>query len=273
MCWDGRSLSIGRGYEDEKISGVNNYKEISVSKLYLSGIAAVVLCFTILLVAVFLPGCDSADKSTTGEIPRQLEKFSMADIWIEVARATDLQPESAALGSLHLTIIEDGVINSLYFDFRGWNKNSRPCLYFASLNYKNKLDILKYEADSVLPSQNPLAVFGEIDKLGLASVERGDKGLIMHIDFQWGDIGFNHNYLDAYQLQDGNLLPLEELIFHTADPICMIHVYKNYVNEDATPIAVSASLVLPGERTSQLWFLSDDIINAESVKYLDTQAK
>jgi hypothetical protein len=242
-----------------------------MKKPFLFKIISFILFLTVVPTATFLSSCDNADKSTTVDIPRQLDQFSMADMWAKVAQATDLQKETAGLGSLHLTIDETGVIKSLYFDFNGRSKNGRTCLYFASLNYKNKIVILKYETDSVRLSKNPQSVFSEIDKVGLASIERGDEGLTVHIDFQWGDIGFNHDYLDAYQLQDGNLLPLEELIFHTGDPICVISLFKNYVTEGTTSITVLAGPVPPGERTSQIWFLSEDINKAEMIKYIDTK--
>ncbi len=241
-----------------------------MKKPFLFKITSFILFLTVVLAAAFLSSCDNADKSTTVDIPRQLDQFSMADMWTKVAQATDLQKETAGLGSLHLTIDKIGVIKSLYFDFNGRNKNGRTCLYFASLNYKNKIDILKYETGSVQLSKNPQSVFSEIDKVGLASIKRGDEGLTVHIDFQWGDIGFNHDYLDAFQLQDGNLLPLEELIFHTGDPICVINIYINYISEETAAIAVSAGPVPPGERTFQIWFLSEDINKADIVEYLDT---
>ena len=53
----------------------------------------------LLAVVALITGCDRAKVTTTGEIPRELYRFSLTDMWNAVAKVTDIQAEDARLGT------------------------------------------------------------------------------------------------------------------------------------------------------------------------------
>ncbi len=238
-----------------------------------------ILCLVALI--AIITGCSDTNITTTGELPQSLDELSLTKMWNEVAEAADIQEPTAELGSFNLRTDEDGGIDSLYFDFRGRNEEGRPCIYFAEMGREGKIDIRGNESNSVSLSAHPMAVFTEIDKLGLASLERGEAGLFMQISFQGGDVGYRHAYTDIYQLKGGELLPLKQVIFHTDVFWCTITIFQNAKHEGneaemtatvtVNPEATTDDIVVPlAERTSQIWFLSGDINRVEVVEYLET---
>jgi len=97
--------------------------------------------------------------------------LSLTEMWNVVANSADLQEQGAELGSLYLHADAADKIDSLYFTSQGCNEKGRPCIYFAEMGRKGKIDIWEYETNSVTLTAHPSTVFGEIDKLGLASLE------------------------------------------------------------------------------------------------------
>jgi len=225
-----------------------------------------ILCLIVLIVV--MPGCSGTKVKVTRELPRELDKLSLTEMWDVVADTADIQERSAELGSFQLRADKNGGVDSLYFDFRGRNKEGVPCIYFAEMGQEGKIDIRENEANPVSFSAHPMTVFTEIDKLGLASLERGEAGLSLQIGFQWGDIGYSYDHVDLYHLDSGELLPLQEIVFHSRDPWCTISVFKLYPVD--TEEGSMASSVTTGESTSQTWFLSEDLNRAETVEYLET---
>jgi hypothetical protein len=223
-----------------------------------------------------ITGCDRARITTSGEIPRELDKFSLTDMWNAVAQVTDLQADDARLGDFTLRADADGNVESVYFNFSGWNKEGRSSIYFADMGSDDKIDIRAYETDSQPPmNAHPSDIFSEIDKIGLASLERGDAGLTMQIDFMSGDIGYSYDSADIYHLQDSGLTPLKKIVFHSQYPWCTVSVFKMYpvAGSDgaaASSIQTASGPVPPGERTSQIWFIGDEVNRAETLEYLDT---
>jgi hypothetical protein len=240
------------------------------------------LCLILIITAALMPGCSGTEIKTTGELPQSLDELSLIQMWSAVVEVMDIQEPTAELGSFNLRADEDGGIDSLYFDFRGRNREGAPCIYFAEMGREGKIDIRENESkNSVSLSTHPLAIFAEIDKLELASLEPGEAGLFMQINFQGGDVGYRHAYTDIYQLKDGQLLPLKQVIFHTDVFWCTISVFQNAKYEGNEPErtatvrvdseATADDIVVPlEERTSQIWLLSEDINRAEIVEYLET---
>jgi hypothetical protein len=240
----------------------------------------------VLIIALtIMPGCSGTKITTTRELPQNLDELSLTEMWSAVAEVAGIQESSAELGSFNLRTDENSGIDSLYFNFRGWNKEGVPCIYFAEMGREGKIDIRENESkNSESLSAHPMTVFTEIDKLGLASLETGKAGLFMQISFQGGDVGYKHAYTNIYQLKDGELLPLKQVIFHTNVYWCTISVFQNAKNEGngaertatvrVDPEATADDIVVPLEdRTSQIWFLSEDTKRAEVVEYLETEGE
>jgi hypothetical protein len=237
-----------------------------------------VLCLIALILITVMPGCSGRKITTTGELPQSLDKLYLTEMWSEVAEAADIQEPGAQLGDFRLRADENGGIDLLSFNFLGRNKEGVPCIYFADMGQKGKIDIREYEGEPESFSAHPMPVFAEIDKLGVASLEPGESGLSMEICIQGGDVGYSYDYSDIYHLEDGGLRQLEEIVFHSETPWCTIGVYKlspleMITTEDGQTVTQATTVAAPpppGKRTSQIWFLSEGINRAEKVKYLET---
>ncbi len=247
-----------------------------VKKSFLKKVVSITLCLTSMLALFVLPGC-TKEKPI---IPQTLNELSLTDMWSEVAEAADIQEPTAELETLYLRADENGSLESLYFQFRGRNMAGIPCIYFAEMGRGGRIDIRELESNSVSLSAHPMAAFTEVDKIGLASLEPWAAGLSMRISYQGGDVGYRHAYTNIYHLKDGELLPLKQVIFHTNVYWCTISIFQDakYETNDAgrtlkvrvNPEATSDYIVIPlEERTSQKWFLSEDLDRAETVEYLE----
>jgi hypothetical protein len=245
---------------------------------FLPKVTAAVLCLLAVLAIILLPGC-TKEKLV---IPQKLDELSLVQMWETAADATGVQDDSAELESLRFHVDENRNIDSLSFVFHGITKNKKTEVYFVSKYTNGETNWHSNESKTTNVTWHPLKVFTEIDKLGMSSLEIGKNGLIFQVDFQSGDIGYNYDHSDIFKLEDGTLRQLDEIVFHSQYPWCTISVYKlspnePVINEDGQTIAqattTAAGPVPPGERTSQIWILGEDINKAETVKYLEENEK
>jgi len=230
------------------------------------------MCVIAVLALALLPGCTKEKV----KLPQSLDDFSLTGMWEAVAEVTGNQQDSARLESLHLHADREGNIDSLSMIFHGNDSKGNRKVYFVSMGTNGEINWYSYDSRSDTVTGHPAEIFAEIDNLGLDSLEPGESGLLMQVSFQSGDLGYTYEYADIYHLEGGNLRQLDEVIFHSRVPWCTIYVARLFPT--GTTVTVDGQTVVqatvtgpvpPGERTSQIWFLSDDLNRAETVKYLE----
>ncbi|OGN87227.1 MAG: hypothetical protein A2158_02530 [Chloroflexi bacterium RBG_13_46_14] len=223
---------------------------------------------------MFLPGCDDTKITTTPEINPSIIELSLLDLWDAITDSTDIQEPSAQMDMFNLRCDKDGRLEHLYFTFYGRNSKGILYAYIADLGGKNRIHIRANEADNIVVKRHPAEVFREIDKLGLDSLETGDEGLSVMISFVWGDVGYGST--GVYQLENGKLKPIEEVIFHSKLQWCTIEVFHLVPNDSVvtengrttTQATTASAPISRGTSSSQIWLLSDDINRlAETVIY------
>ena len=119
-------------------------------------------------------------------------------------------------------------------------------------------------------------IFEEIDKVGLDSLDTGEHGLFVRISFG-GSARYTSQNMDIFHVENGNLQPLEELIFHVPYPLCDISIEKllTPATEGSATVSTVVSTTIAtgsasfGSKRCQQWFLSEDINSADTVKYLE----
>ncbi len=245
----------------------------SMRKSFIPKVLMIALCLITLFSIALVQGC-TKEKVI---IPQGLDELSLSQVWEKVSATIDVQKGGEELESLRLHANQDRQVDSLSFTFHGFNQKGRPEIYFVSMNSRGEMDWYSYESNQVNPTLHPLKVFEEIDKLRLASLESGDAGLAMNIGFQSGDVGYRYAYSDIYHLEGGVLRQLDEIVFHSRTPWCTIGIFKlsspeTIVTGDGRTVTQATTVagpVPPSKRTSQIWFLSEDINKAEIVEYLD----
>lgn len=239
-------------------------------------IFAAVVCLSMIFIAASISGC-SKEAENKIMISRNFEELSLVEMWFAVVDAIDFYANSAELQSLRLHTDKDGEIESLSFDFYGLSLTGTPLVYSACMNSQGCIKWYSYEIDSMPETRDPLRVFSQIDKVGLSSLIPGEAGLSLQIGFIYGSIRYSYDYLDIYHLASGTLKQIEDIYFHGEFSYCTINICKlfppeNVITKDGETIvqsSTSAGPVPSGERTSQIWFLSEDVNMAESVRYLE----
>lgn len=236
---------------------------------FLIGRSAIIVGLVAMLSVFGLSGCSYSEIL----IPKTFSELSLVDLWNRLSEATGVQKDSEELESLHLHVDADGVLDTLSLRFYGTNNKGRSTIYIAEMNAKGLIDWHSYETEPVLMTRHPMKVFFEIDRLGLSSLQLGEDGLSLYVDFQSGDVGYDYMHVDIYQLDEGNLRPLNKIIFHSATPWCTISIFELNPSDIEVGLMTSSYLTppdsgLPKERTSQVWFLSEDLNKASVLEFL-----
>ncbi|MBN2074272.1 MAG: hypothetical protein JW762_01850 [Dehalococcoidales bacterium] len=232
-----------------------------------------VLLLLIATVTLF-SSCDDTVITTTPEFDPDMNELSLLELWGMIADSTDIQEHTTEMSTFQMSCDAEGRLDRLSFDFGGTNNEGRPCIYFADFNYESKIDIRAYEVDSFPVKRHPALVLEEIDKIGLDVLKPSSEAMTIHISFTSGDVGYRNDNLDIFHLENGVLVPLDEIIFHNQASWCTISVYHLVPNDSVvdengqTTTTTAPAPVPPGERTSQTWFLSEDINMADTVTYL-----
>ncbi len=233
---------------------------------------AVVLSLVIMSVILLISGCTKPVYVTMNH-----GQPSLVELWDNTLQYTGVQNDSVSLQSFNWWMNSSGYMDILYFDFLGKDKDGHIKFYTINLNsageiggYSADWDALYYSG-SVL---HPMRVFGELDKLDMQSLGRGDKGLVITIDAAVGSGIFKKNEnADIYVLYDGELKPLVSVDFYYSTTWAQIMVtkmctdYNNSYNGETG--AISCDKPVPqGERANQFFvFLAQDLLNAETVEY------
>lgn len=206
-----------------------------------------IICLVVVLISSVL-GCGKKEDVV---FPTALGELSLVQVWNKVLEITDVQEQTADFRLLSLTVTDDSTLDLSFFDFFGLNAKGKIKYYQANLGPRGIL--VCYSEDSgngsEISSNSPLLYFEELDKVDWATI-----GPPRHIDMEFynGDLHrTSANYFTMYQLEDGNLIPLKEIVFHTNTPIGVMQVYYNSTK-------------------TQTWFITEDIDKAATVEYLET---
>jgi hypothetical protein len=216
-----------------------------------------------------------SDNGLVVNMPTSLNELSLSEVWQKTLEVTEVQDSSTNLKALSLYADEAGSLDLFHFAFDGRNRQGEGKVYSVDVNSSGELHWYSYDADPGSEWVHPKDVFSELDHVGLNNLERGNRGISISIDFIAGAVGYSSDYVNAYILDSGNLLPLREIVFYSNVPWASVWVSKRYSvetgSEDASPTAVETppSVPIPPEqRTSQVWFLSRDLDKAVYVLYL-----
>ena len=224
-----------------------------------SKLLTIIVCILVILPVTLLQGC-------TREItvPVELSGFSLVYVWKLMEKAIGDQPGNEQLLSLTIFAGADGKISAMDYWFYGLDSKGTPKIYTVNMNSRGQLSWYANVNKEALFRTPPLLVFTEIDKIGFSSIPLGTDGMEIDIKFQSG----NATYADPklYELKDGALRPLKQVVFRTDNSWGTIIVDSKFKNKnDSGPTTSSGSY---GSNVYQSWFLSADLAKAENVEYL-----
>ena len=227
---------------------------------------AVILC-AILCTGIALPGCVDSSVAITDK----LDELSLNSAFNEVVEKTNVNKDTVEFRKLRLHTDKNGVIDSFSFSFyaiANTGKETCPVLFDVQMNENGELEWESYKLNNNDShyhnpplSLNDLKVLTEIDKLGLSSITPGDNGSVVQINFQCGGMGYSRPQSELYCLHDGELTPLDKVVFHSNDYWITISVFENLAGKAGETFQTG------GGATSQIWFLAEDLNKADIVEY------
>ncbi len=225
-----------------------------------------IACLLAIAVA-FLPGCTAPAVM----LPTALSDFSLTGMWDAFVQESGISEDTARLGEFNIRVDANGDIFSMYGSVTGYDSRGRMRLYFLSSNPAGKLTwSAEYREGQPPQTLSPRQIFSAIDAYGLTSVAPGKGGLFVLVDFISGSIGYSRDYTDIFELAAGELVPLKAVHMQSPQPWCTVSVYQMEAH-DTTAATLSQTVVMPvppSERTSQVWFLSQDMGKAKTATYL-----
>ncbi|AKG52729.1 hypothetical protein DGWBC_0037 [Dehalogenimonas sp. WBC-2] len=226
--------------------------------------------FTLLVLSIvlslILPLSGCGGPSVT--ISTKLGDLALVKIWNDIVDSLDIQEDSAQLSTFTVSSDEDSNVYRFSLGFYGRDSKGNPKYYSASLNSDGVLKLNTMTTLSVPVFRHPLRIFSELDVFDLSLLEPGNGGLSIQVDFQNSDVAYLYQYVDAFELADGQLRQLEKISFAHSFTSCSITVFRMQSTDSGVHTTPPAPIP-PGERTWQTWFLMEDINNATSVEYLE----
>lgn len=223
-----------------------------------------VILSLILCISIVLSGCVDSSLAITNK----LDELSLTTAFNEVVKKTNVYEDTVEFQSLRLHTDKSGLIDSFSFSFYAISKTSKetvPVLFNVQMNSKGELEWASLENDSSYNAysylQNGSGILEQIDKLGLSSIVPGDNGSVVQIDLQQGRIGYSRPQSELYCLNDGELTPVNKVVFHSNDYWITISVFENLAGKAGETFQTG-----DGE-TSQIWFLAEDLNKADIVEY------
>lgn len=234
-------------------------------KKRLTHMALAVFCITGALLMVFITGCNNTKEVNISQSGWDLENLSLLQLWYMIADTTNIQEQSAEIVSLQLHTDTANTVDSFYFVFCALDNDDQARRYITNISQESKITIRKYDTIEMEGNRRPCIIFTELDKIGLASLETGESGLSVHIEVHDESIGYTRENLDIYELENGELIPLDEIKFHSQTPWCTISVYQLDATSSTTQTTAPAPSSLDGR--TQIWFLAEEINMAETVEY------
>ncbi|MDV2988912.1 MAG: hypothetical protein P3T54_01945 [Dehalogenimonas sp.] len=212
---------------------------------------------------VAFSGCANPSVAVSSHI----DDLDLTGVWHQVVDVIDVQEETARLDTFNLLTDADGDIQKLSLKFYGYDTDGSPKFYSAEMNSAGQLVVKTLVTTSVLEYRHPLGILAELDAVGIAALERGDGGLAVQIRFQRNDIGYTYDYVDVFHLAHGHLRQLELIRLSSNYYSCTIEYFR-LQKSDSGINTTPPMPVPPGERTGQVWFLTEDINRATDVVYL-----
>lgn len=237
-----------------------------------NGAGTVLLLFGLLLGAGCLADTENSRVSTCTLSPN-VHGLALDALWEAAATASGVDDRTAVLDHCWVNLGAGGALETVSLDFSGMEDGSR---HHYSANYdptRASLSVRRGDAPAGLfPGSHPLALLKAISDLPFSEIAFGEEGLAILVVRQSGDLGYTAEYSDLFLLDNGTLVPLEEVGFSTTCPWYTIIVDRRTAPDlvgtgDGTTVS-SREVIVPepaGARSSFVVFTPDELAKAATV--------
>lgn len=218
-----------------------------------------------LCVSFLLGGLSSYVVMTSAEpaefsLPPNIYGLPLSKVWADVEYLTGVENSTAVLDQLRFVTAEDGSITLFVLNFYGEN-GGRDNIYQVEIGRRGVLTWSSSEISEVPAGTHPLDLLAEIEQIPFRELTGGGVELAVNVDSQSGDLLYDADRGDLYLLHDGELTPLNRVVFHSDEPWYDIDVCSRE----------GGSVTVPDQETACLvFFTRRDIGSAETVEYADS---
>ncbi len=148
----------------------------------------------------------------------------LSEMWTIVEDRTDVENATAVLEEFWLVTEDDGSVKSLRFNFYGVSEG-RYQWYRVAVDPAGKITLDSHEIDKAPAGEHPLVLLSEIERIPYRELINEDMGLIIFVDSQSGDLGYDAGYRPLFVLNQGTIVPLERVSFSTDEPWYDIDIF------------------------------------------------
>ncbi|MBP2132382.1 hypothetical protein J2128_000303 [Methanomicrobium sp. W14] len=198
----------------------------------------------------------------------RLSVFSTDSAWNTILNLTGTDNSSAVLDQVYIKTFSNGTIDSFNLYFYGQNGTQNKW-YRIEGGCGRSLDWDSANISDSPEGVHPLTLLNEIGRIheiGRIPYDRlacKDKGIVISVDSQSGNMEYDSAYERIFLVDEGNLTPVKKVIFHTAEPVYVISVCCRY--NSSSP---ERSEILPDiENSCIALFTNTDLGKAEVVEY------
>jgi hypothetical protein len=194
-------------------------------------------------------------------VPLNLIDFSLSQFWVRSTTLTDFEETSAVLSSFLMLVQPDGKIQLLMMEFQGLNAQGQPHAYTIWMGNEGQLNSQSIAIEALQAGIHPLLPFKAVEQVSLVGLIYPGEQLHMKIQSISGDLSYSEDYTQYSLLQDGELLPLHHVSFHSQEPWVEIFVCSRpvpivddhgYASQPVTPPVGAFN-------PCQIWFLPRDL--------------
>jgi hypothetical protein len=208
------------------------------------------------LAMIVMMGLVSAcsESSDAVHVDASIKEASLAEVWGAVVEKARIRDKTANLSELTFEVAEDETVHLLHYMFYARDADGKAGMYSVNSEYDGDVTYYCYPTDGAgVFTTDPLGVFEELDKVPVTTMLSGEASAHVLMYFESGAYRYSGSTsISLYHLQDGELVPLEEVMFRTNVPWGVLHVSRWWPGTPAS---------------TELWFLTSELGKAESVKY------
>jgi len=224
---------------------------------------AICIAFTAGVLSMFVLIYDPEPPAVS--LPQNIYGTPLSGMWAIVEERTGIENTTAVLGDLTLVATDDGSIKSLHMSFYGDNED----LHQSYRIRVSPMSIMTWDSrtvDRVPVGEHPLVLLSEIERIPYRELIGEGTELIVNVNAQSGDLAYEAWYRSLFALHQGEVVPLERVVFSTNEPWYDIAIHSRMSGGSAGGEAT------PGESTHRCTlFTFRDLGEAETVDYRDAE--
>ncbi|MCM2464724.1 hypothetical protein [Methanoculleus oceani] len=184
---------------------------------------AICIAFAAGVLSIFVLSYDPGPPTIS--LSQNIYGIPLSEMWAIVEEQTGVENTTAVLREFRLVTANDGSIESLHMDFHG-DAEGLHRWYRIAVSPVGAMTWDSLTIDTVPAGEHPLVLLSEIERIPYLELIGENRGLIVEVDAQYGDLAYDAGYRPLFALNQGEVVPLERVVFSTNDPWYDIAVFN-----------------------------------------------